>query len=144
MNGRGNGPDRGPDLAVEPRRPEASIGELLSELSSEVGELVRKELQLAKVEATEEIGRVRRAAMSGLVAGVAGLLALIMASLALSQLLDEVMDDALASAIVALLWIVVAGVLATVAKRHLDERRGLPDTTTTLKEDVQWIKAQRS
>jgi len=132
------------DPAVEPLRPEASLGELFTELTTEVGDLVRKELELAKVEAKEDVQRVRDAAVMGAVAGTAALLALILLSLALAWWLDEAMHPAVAHALVGLLWVVVAAVLAMSMKKKLQDLRGLPETTTTLKEDVQWIKAQRS
>ena len=132
------------DPAVEPLRPEATLGELFTELTTEVGDLVRKELTLAKVEAKEDIQRARDAAVMGVIAGVAALLALFLLSLALAWWLDEAMHPALAHALVGLLWIVVAAVLAVSMRQKLKDLRGLPQTTTTLKEDVQWIKAQRS
>ena len=132
------------DPAVEPLRPEASMGELLSELTAELGDLVRKELQLAKVEAKEEADRVKRAAITGAAAVMAALLALILVSFGLAWWLDDVMDEALAHALVGFAWLLAAAALGATAKRRLAERRGLPETTTTLREDVQWIKAQRN
>ena len=132
------------DPAVEPLRPEASLGELLTELTTEVGDLVRKELQLAKVEVREDVQRARDAAVMAVVAGVAALLALTLLSFALAWWLDEVMHPAVAHALVGVLWAVVAAVLALSMRKKLQDLRGLPQTTTTLKEDVQWIKAQRS
>jgi uncharacterized membrane protein YqjE len=132
------------DPAVEPLRPEASMGQLVSELTVELGDLVRKELQLAKVEAKEEAERVKRAAIMGAGAGASALLALILLSLGLAWWLDEVMHVALAHALVGLVWVIAAALLAATAKKRLAERRGLPETTTTLREDVQWIKAQRN
>ena len=132
------------DPAVDPLRPEASLGELFTELTAEVGDLVRKELELAKVEAKQDVERARDAAVMGAVAGAAALVALIVLSLALAWWLDEAMHPAVAHALVGLLWVVVAAVLAMSARKKLQDLRGLPQTTTTLKEDVQWIKAQRS
>jgi uncharacterized membrane protein YqjE len=132
------------DREVEPLRPDASLGELLSELTDEFGQLVRKEIELARVETTEEIAKARRAAISGAIAGVAGLLALIMLSDSLARLLNEWMDDALAWAIVGVVWAIVAAVLLTNAKKQMQDLRGLPETKTTLKEDVEWARAQRS
>ena len=132
------------DPAVEPLRPEASLGDLFSELTTEVSDLVRKELELAKVEVKEDVQRARDAAVMGGIAGVSALLALILLSLALAWWLDEVMHPALAHGLVGLLWLIAAAVFALSMRQKLKDMRGLPQTTTTLKEDVQWIKAQRS
>jgi hypothetical protein len=48
----------------------------------------------------------------------------------------------LAFAIVGVLWAVLAGLLAMRAKKKLASTKALPKTVETLKEDVQWTKAQ--
>ena len=132
------------DREVEPLRPDASLGELLSELTDEFGALVRKEIELAKVETSEELSKAKRVAVMGAVAGVAALLALIVLSHALARLLNEWMDDSLAYAIVGAVWAIAAALLASAAKKQAGGITALPETKKTLKEDVQWAKAQRS
>jgi len=132
------------DPATQPKRPDASLGELISEMTSDLSDLFRKEVQLAKVEAREEIGRAGKAvAMLG-TAGVAGWLALIMLSFALAWLLDQAVNTALAFAIVGVLWAAAAAVLLTTGRRRLKTLEALPQTQETLKEDVEWAKAQKS
>ena len=132
------------DPATQPKRPDASLGELFSEMTSDLSELFRKEVQLAKVEAREEVGRAGKgAAMLG-AAGLAGWLALVMLSIALAWLLDQAMNTALAFAIVGVLWAVAAAVLVSVGRRRLKTVEALPQTQETLKEDVAWAKAQTS
>src|ERR1700742_3339350 len=91
------------DPATQPKRPEASLGELFSEMTSSLSELFRKEIELAKVEAREEVGRAGKGAAMVGAAGLAGWLALVMLSLALAWLLDQAMNTALAFAIVGVL-----------------------------------------
>jgi uncharacterized membrane protein YqjE len=132
------------DPATQPKRPEASLGELFSEMTSELSELFRKEVQLAKVEAREEAGRAGKgAAMLG-AAGVAGWLALVMGSFALAWLLDQALNTALSFTIVGVLWAAAAAVLVTTGRRRLKTVEALPQTQETLKEDVAWAKAQKS
>jgi uncharacterized membrane protein YqjE len=132
------------DPATQPKRPEATLGELVSEMTSELSELFRKEVQLAKAEAREEMGRAGKgAAMLG-AAGLAGWLALVMLSIALAWLLDQAMNTALAFAIVGVLWAVAAAVLVSAGRRRLKTVEALPQTQETLKEDVAWAKAQTS
>lgn len=131
-------------LATEPKRPEMSLGELFGEMTTELTTLLRQELQLAKTEATDEVKRVSKAAGMFGAAGAAGWFAVVMLSLALAWLLDQAMNRALAFAIVGVAWAIVAAVLVARARRHTKDLEVLPVTKETLKEDVEWAKAQRS
>jgi uncharacterized membrane protein YqjE len=134
----------GVDTDIEPLRPDASLGELLSELTEEFGQLVRKEIELARVETSEELAKAKQAATMGGVAAVSALLALVMLSHALAWLLDEWMHEAIAYGIVGAVWLIAAAALGSTAKRRIGEMRGLPQTKTTIKEDMEWARAQRS
>ena len=62
--------DRGDiDLAVEPKRPEASLGELFSEMTQNLGTLFRQEVELAKTEAKEEAAAAGKASAMFVVGG---------------------------------------------------------------------------
>ena len=65
-------------------------------------------------------------------------------SAGLAWLLDNVMGSALAFALVGAAWIVIAAVLVAVGRRRLSEIKTLPETKQSIKEDVEWAKAQRS
>ena len=43
------------DHVTQPLQPDKSLGELFSELTSDLGHLFRQEVQLAKTEAREEV-----------------------------------------------------------------------------------------
>jgi F0F1-type ATP synthase assembly protein I len=139
--------DQPPDTALptEPKAPEKSLGQLFSELTSDLSTLMRKEVELAKVETKEEVSRAGKA--GGMLGGgaFAGYLALLFLSFALAWLLDEWMHTALAFLIVGLLYAVVAAVLIVRGRARLQDVNPVPQQTVeTLKEDVQWAKAQRS
>jgi F0F1-type ATP synthase assembly protein I len=127
-----------------PKRSEASLGELFSEMTSELSTLFRQEVELAKVETRREASRAARAGSKLAVAGVAGLLAAILVSMALAWLLDQAMNRALAFLIVGVVWAIVGAVLYTTGRRDLKDMEGLPATRETIKEDVEWAKAQKS
>jgi F0F1-type ATP synthase assembly protein I len=136
-----------PDAALptEPKNPEKSLGQLFSELTSDLSTLMRKEVELAKVETKEEVSRAGKA--GGMLGGgaFAGYFALLFLSFALAWLLDEWMHTALAFLIVGLLYAVVAAVLVVRGRARLQSVNPVPQQTVeTLKEDVQWAKAQRS
>ena len=72
------------DHVTEPLQPDKSLGELFSELTSDLGQLFRQEVQLAKTEAREEIKQVGKGAGMLAGAGLSAWLALVMLSLALA------------------------------------------------------------
>jgi hypothetical protein len=124
---------------------ERSFGELVGELSDDLSRLVRQEIQLAKVEAREDLSKVGRGAGMLGGAGVAGLLTLLFLSLALMFALATVMDVGWAALIVGALWGVVAAVLAAAGRSGLRQATPpLEETTETLKEDARWAKRQSS
>ena len=139
--------DQPPDAALptEPKAPEKSLGQLFSELTADLSTLMRKEVELAKVETKQEVSRAGKA--GGMLGGgaFAGYFALLFLSFALAWLLDEWMHTALAFLIVGLLYAVVAAVLVVRGRARLQDVNPVPQQTVeTLKEDVQWAKAQRS
>ena len=136
---------RGDDLdpSTQPLRPDASVTELLGELAGQMSTLFRQELELAKVETKEEAKRAGTAAAMFGGAGVAAWIGLLLASMAIAWLLDQGLNTALSFAIVAAVWLVVAVVLAVRGRRTMADVQPLPTTTATLKEDVEWAKAQK-
>jgi F0F1-type ATP synthase assembly protein I len=133
------------DLSRVPKAADRSLGELFSEMTGDLSTLMRKEVELAKVEVKEEASRAGKA--GGMLGGgaFAGYFALLFLSFALAWLLDEWMHTALAFLIVGLLYAVVAAVLVVRGRARLQSVNPVPQQTVeTLKEDVQWAKAQRS
>ena len=135
---------RDPDLATEPKRADQSLGELFAEMTRELGDLFRKEVELAKVETREEVRRGTSALVAMAAAGVAALLFLNMISVAAALGLAEIMNRALAFLIVAIIWAVIAAVMFSIGRKRMAQVRPLPETTETLKEDVQWAKTLKS
>ena len=135
----------GPALPTEPKAPEKSLGQLFSELTSDLSTLFRKEVELAKVEVKQEVTEAGKA--GGMLGGgaFAGWFALLFLSFAVAWLLDEWMHTALAFLIVGLVYAVVAAVLVLRGRARLQSVTPVPQQTVeTLKEDVQWARAQRS
>lgn len=121
-----------------------SIGQLFSEMAAELGTLMRKEVELAKVEAKEELSTAAKAGGKLGAGGFAGYMALLFVSLALALLLDLVMPAALAFFLVGVLYAIVAAVLLAQGRKQMKQVKAPQQTVETLKEDVQWAKAQTS
>jgi len=131
--------------ATQPKQADKSLGELFGDMTSELTTLMRKEVQLAKVELKDE---VRQAGKAGGMLGagaVTSYFALLFASLALAWLLDQAMPIALAFFIVAVLYGVASAVLIGRGKEQMAKVDPVPrETVQTLKEDVEWAKAQKN
>jgi len=124
---------------------ERSLGQIVSDVSSDLSTLFRQELELAKTELKQEISKAGKGAGMLGGAGFAGYFVLLFLSFALMLLLDRWMAASLAALIVAVLWGIAAAVLASIGRKKLKEANPqLPKTQQTLKEDAQWAKAQKS
>lgn len=116
---------------------EQPLGELFSELSGNLQTLMRKEVELAKVEATEQAKRAGKAGAMFGAAAVAGFLGVLLLLFALAWGLAEAIPTGLAFLAVALLVLVVAGLCAVQGKKKASEIRPPQQTVQTLKQDVQ-------
>lgn len=134
------------DASGAPDTPDdRSVGQIVGDIASDLGDLVRDELTLARTELKNEATRAGKGAGMLGAAGVAGLLTLLFASLALAYLLDNWMPAELAALIVAALWAVAGAVLAMQGRTKLKQTNPtLPTTQRTLKEDARWAQAQKN
>ncbi len=122
-----------------------SLGEIVGDIASDLSQLMRQEMDLAKTELKQEISRAGKGAGMLGGAGLAGWMLLLFLSLALMFLLDSWMATGWAALIVAAVWGVVAAVLAVTGKKAIQEANPqLPQTQQSLKEDVQWARQQKS
>jgi hypothetical protein len=122
---------------------EPTLGELVSAMTSDLSLLVRKEMELAKVEIKEEVSTAGKAAGAFGGTAVAGYMALLFLSFALALGLSALMPDGLAFLLVGLLYGAVAGVLFVQARDRAKQIDPVPQQTVeTIKEDVAWAKAQ--
>jgi hypothetical protein len=134
-----------------PGRDERSLGDLLKELTGEIRDLFRKEVELARVETTEKASRfgsnAAAVAIGGGVVLVAGLVLVEAVVRGLTALFDQFMPLELAVWIAPLL---VGGILALVgysqmkkALTRLKAESYAPEKTKeTLQENAQWLKTK--
>jgi len=118
----------------------SSVGELLSEVSRDISTLMRQEVDLAKAELKESASRAGKGAGLFGGAGMAGVLALVFLSVALWWGLGYLMGNAWSAVVVAIIWGVVALILALVGKREIESISGMPNTVDTLKEIPETLK----
>lgn len=118
-----------------------SVGELFGEVAKDLSTLIRQEIELAKAEVKTEAGKAGKAVGMLGGAGYAGHLAVLFLSLALLGLLWSFLPFGWAALIVAVLWGIVAAVLASQGRSKLKQVNPKPEQTVeTIKEDVEWAK----
>ena len=125
-------------------RSDASIGDLVKQLSDVTSRLVRQEAALARVELQEKGKEAARGAGLLGAAGMLGVFAFGLFSAFLVLLLGKWMDSWLAALIVAAVYAAIAAVVGVMGRRHV--QRATPPTpaeaTESVKEDVQWAKTR--
>jgi uncharacterized membrane protein YqjE len=121
-----------------------SIPDLLKQLSQQTTTLVRQELELAKAEMAQKGKRAGLGAGMFGGAGAAALLGLGALSAAAIAALDAALPLWLSALIVAVIWLVVAGVLAMTGKTKVQQATPpVPEQAQrSVKEDVEWAKTQ--
>jgi hypothetical protein len=122
-----------------------SLGEIVGSITTDISTLVRQEMDLAKTELKQEMGKAGKGA--GLLggAGLGGFFVLLFASLTGVFALDLALPLWASALIVTGVWVVIAAVLALVGRKALQESNPqLPQTQQTLQEDASWARAQKS
>src|SRR5215211_5055798 len=125
-----------------PPGDDRSTAELLRQLSQRTGELVHKEMELARAELRE---KGKAAGLAGGMFGGAGLVALYgvgALTAAVILALATALDEWLAALIVGLVYLAVAGVLALTGKKKVEQATPpMPEQAIeSSKEDVEWTK----
>jgi hypothetical protein len=132
----------GSPLTPEDERP---IGELFSDLTRSLQTLIRKEVELAKVEMKEQTSRAGKGAAMLAIGGVGGFVALLLLSFAAAWGLAEAIAPGWAFLVVGVLYLLIAGPLLLVGKKKLATVKPVPSQTVeTLKEDAEVAKASLS
>ena len=119
------------------------LGDLFGDLATEMSNLVRQEVALAKVEVTQKAKYVGRNVGYLVVGGAVAYAALLAILAAIVMLLARVMPNWGATLIVgvvvgAISWMLIGKALMALQQTDLTPR----ETVETLKEDATWMKQQ--
>jgi len=121
-----------------------SFGDLFGSLTSQLGQLIHKEVELARTEITANAVRTgRNASLIGIggVVAYTGLIALTIAAIAL--LIQVGLDPWLSALIVAVVLFAVGGLLVQRGRAQLASHSVAPiRTIETLRDDAEWAKEQ--
>jgi hypothetical protein len=131
-----------PTATPPPDPAQASTGELIGQLTDQLSRLVRDEVRLAQAEVTQ---KAKRLGMGAGLFGAAGVVALLgVGALVTAAILGlaTVMPGWLAAILVAIVLFVVAGLLALVGKKDVDQAAPpLPtETIASVQADIVTVK----
>ena len=126
-------PEPAPSAAHQ-KAENASLGELLGDVTRDLSTLMRQEVELAKAELKQSATKAGKGSGMLAGAGVAGHFVLVFLSLGLMFALGALMPLGWAALIVAVVWGIIAAVLASIGRKELKQVKGLPQTGETLSE----------
>ena len=114
----------------------ASVGDLIGEVTRDMSTLIRQELALAKAEVRQEATKAAKAGGMLGAAGFAGYMVLLFASIALWWGLSNVMDQGWAALIVTAIWAVIGAVLFAIGRNRMREVNPKPERTVETMSEV--------
>ncbi len=129
-----------PETPAEEKAEHTSLGDLLGDVSRDVSTLMRQEVALAKAEIKESATLAGKGAGMLAGAGVAGHFVLLFLSVAVWWAIGSLTGLGWAALIVAVIWAIIAAILAVVGKKNLKSVKGAPQTAETVKEIPQTLK----
>jgi hypothetical protein len=121
-----------------------SLGQLVSDVTNDLSTLMRQELALARAELKQEASKTAKGAGAMGGAGFAGYMTVLFLSIALWWALSHLVGHSWSALIVAVIWGIVAAVLAALGRRKLREVNPTPERTVdTLKNVPDALKGER-
>jgi hypothetical protein len=123
-----------PPTEAHAKADTTSLGDLLGDVTRDLSTLMRQEVELAKAELKQSATRAGKGSGMLAGAGVAGHFVLLFLSLALWWALGTVMGLGWSAVVVAVVWGIIAAVLAALGRKQLNAIKGMPQTTETLQE----------
>lgn len=126
-------PDQ-PPSAAHVKADTNSLGELLGDVSRDISILMRQEVALAKAEIKQTGTQAGKGAGLLAGAGVAGHFVLAFLSVALWWALGTLIGLGWSAVVVAVVWAIIAAVLASMGRKELKAIQGMPRTAETIQE----------
>jgi uncharacterized membrane protein YqjE len=135
--------DPTPDPVQPPQDPEdRSVAELVFDVSERASSLVREEIELAKTEVGEKVGKILRGSAVGIAAGTFAFLALILIMEGVAWLLNEELFDGKTWPgffIEAAMFLLIAGLAGLFAYRSV--QAGAPPVPEQAIEEAKQIRS---
>jgi hypothetical protein len=119
-----------------------SIGERLGDVTRDLSTLMRQEVALAKAEVSQSASNAGKGIGMLVGAAIGGFFVLLFLSLALWVAIGRHTGYGWSALIVAVIWAIIAAILAVVGRGELKKIRGVPDTTDSLGKIPNALKGQ--
>lgn len=117
-------PNRHSSYSTQDEKP---LGELFGDMSRQVQDLLRKEVELAKLETKDEMAKAGKAGAMFGAAAVTGFVALLLLAFAAAWGLAEAIPAGLAFLAVGVLFAAIGGILAMQGKKKLETFKPVPE-----------------
>jgi Putative Actinobacterial Holin-X, holin superfamily III len=126
---------------AEPASPELrtpdgsrpSVGELFSDVASDLSTLMRQEIELAKAEIRQSAVTAGKGAGMLAGAGISGHMVLLFVSVAAWWGLGDSIGHGWSALIIGAIWLVIAAILGLAGRREISAVSGVPQTAQTVK-----------
>ena len=116
------------------------ISAVSHDIASNVQDIVRSELRLARTEVTEELGKVRSAGILLAAGALLVIFSAVFLLLAIVYALSLVMAAWAAALLVGVAVAAIATLCCGIGIKRIKALRAAPRTTASLKENVEWAK----
>ncbi|MCU1519917.1 MAG: hypothetical protein JWM01_567 [Arthrobacter sp.] len=123
-----------PPTAAQAKADSTSLGDLLGDVTRDLSTLMRQEIELAKAELKQSGTKAGKGGGMLAGAGVAGHFVLLFLSIALWYALGTLMGLGWSAVVVAIIWGIIAAVLASMGRKELKKIQGMPQTVETIQE----------
>lgn len=123
-----------PPTAAHAKADSTSLGDLMGEVTRDLSTLIRQEVALAKAELKESGTRAGKGSGMLAGAGVAGHFVLVFLSIALWYAVGQLIGLGWSAVVVAVIWGVIAAVLASMGRKELKGIKGMPQTVETVQD----------
>jgi hypothetical protein len=133
-------PVRYVDNAAEP-----SIGSLFTDLTDDMGRLVRQEIELARIETMQKVSTAARSVVMMVAGGLVVYAGFIVVLIAVAILLGQLMPYWASSLLVGAVVLLVGAILLNSGRNSLTNLTVVPEKTVeSIKDDARWAKEQVS
>lgn len=133
--------DVGLNHATTPERSEPSLGALFTEMTDQISILLRREVELARVETEEKVATTVRSAASMIGGGVIAYAGLIVVLLGIAYGLAAVIDLWVSTLIVGVITLLIGGLMFMAGRNAINEVNLVPEKTIkSVQRNVDMIK----